>query len=84
MAFFHHCLWYFRFKNGVVLRQFNVVEDMVGTVPHSGPGSHLLLRINHIIRTVAQQEFGLYIPCCPGQHKGAPYSFNRAVVSREL
>ena len=56
-----------RLVNGVVRRQLDVVKDMVGAVPHRRPAGGLPLRINHVIRAVAQQKFGVDIPCRPGQ-----------------
>lgn len=59
-----------RLEDGVVVRQLDVVEDVVGAVPHRRPVGHLLLRVDHVIRAVAQQELGVDIPGRPGQHEG--------------
>ena len=42
---------------------------MIRTVTNGCPFGKLLFRIDHFIRTIAQQEFCLYIPCGPGNHQ---------------
>lgn len=73
-----------RLIDGMVRCQLDVVKHMVRAVPDRGPRGRLLLRIDHIVRTVAQQEFGVDVRAAGRSTKGAPYSLSRAVVSREL
>ena len=55
-------------EDRIVIAQRNVIKNMVRAVSNGSPESHLFLRIYHLIRTVAQQEFGLYIPGGPCHH----------------
>ena len=53
-------------KHGMFLTQLNVVKNVVGAVTDGCPGCQLFFRINHLVCTVSQQEFGMNISGCPG------------------
>ena len=45
------------------------LETLFCTESDRCPLCQLLFRVDHFIRTVAQQELGLYIPLCTRDHK---------------
>ena len=52
----------FYFKNGVLLVDLYVVENMVGSVSDRCPFCHLFFRVDYLVGTVAKQKLCLHIP----------------------
>ena len=52
---------YFHLKNGVLLVDLYVVEDMVGSVSDRCPFCHLFFRVDYMVCTVAKQKLCLHI-----------------------
>ena len=57
------------FHDGVVVLQLDIIQNVFGAVSDRRSLCQLLFRVDHFIRTVAQQELGLYIPLCTRDHK---------------
>ena len=53
----------------MVVLQLDIIQNVFGAVSDRCPLCQLLFRIDHFIRTVAQQELGLYISLCTRDHK---------------
>ena len=71
--------------HGVAAVQFNVVQQVVGTVTDGGPFCHLLFGVDHLVGAVAQKEPGLYVPRRPGHHhSGAQLLEKRGSFQRTL
>ena len=58
----------FYFKNGVLLVDLYVVENMVGSESDRRPFCHLLFRVDHVICAVAEQKLRLHIAFGAGYH----------------
>lgn len=54
--------------HGVVLVQLKVVEYVVRAVPDGGPDGELLLRVDHMVGAVAEEEFRVAVPGGAGDH----------------
>ena len=60
-AFPNPRLRHLHFKDGVLLVDLYVVENMVGSESDRRPFCHLLFRVDHVICAVAEQKLRLHI-----------------------
>ena len=63
---------YFHLKNGVLLVDLYVVENMVGSVSDRCPFCHLLFRVDYMVCTVAKQKLCLHITLGTRHHALCP------------
>ena len=67
----------FYFKNGVLLVDLYVVENMVGSVSDRCPFCHLFFRVDYLVGTVAKQKLCLHITLGTRHHALRPQLFQQ-------